>query len=469
MRLRRPRSLDVEALRRIVELLETTEVTRLVLAARRRAAAHHAAATPVTHGRPRRARDAASAPLPPCSRCRRRPGRRRGRRPRPRRRRRAGAEKKGHVVTSPFVGTFYRTPAPDQPSFVEVGSVVKKGQVLCIIEAMKLMNEIEAEVAGQGRRDPGRRTASRWSSASRCSASSRPRAPCSRRSSSPTGARSPCGSSAPAASWASPRWRCTPPPTPTRCTCASPTRRCASARRPRKESYLNIPAILSAAEITRADAIHPGYGFLSENADFAEVCENCKIRFIGPQPARCIRLMGNKVRAREAAKEAGLPLLPGLAGRAQGPSRGARRWPTEIGFPVILKAAAGGGGRGMKIVREPRRGRRRPSPPPRPRRRRRSATATCTSSATWRSRATSRSRSSPTSTATSSTWASASARVQRRHQKLIEESPSPGVSPELREEMGEVARQGDAAHRLQQPRHHRVPDGRARPASTSWR
>ncbi|HSP20242.1 MAG TPA: biotin carboxylase N-terminal domain-containing protein, partial [Myxococcaceae bacterium] len=79
---------------------------------------------------------------------------------------------------------------------------------------------------------------------------------------------------------------------------------------PSRESYLNIPAVLSAAEITRADAIHPGYGFLSENADFADVCENCKIRFIGPR-ADMLRLMGNKVRAREAAKEAGLPLLPG--------------------------------------------------------------------------------------------------------------------------------------------------------------
>ena len=79
---------------------------------------------------------------------------------------------------------------------------------------------------------------------------------------------------------------------------------------PSKESYLNVPALLSAAEITRADAIHPGYGFLSENAEFAEVCENCRIRFIGPRP-EMLRLMGNKVRAREAARGAGLPLLPG--------------------------------------------------------------------------------------------------------------------------------------------------------------
>src|SRR5262245_9675665 len=82
---------------------------------------------------------------------------------------------------------------------------------------------------------------------------------------------------------------------------------------PSRESYLNIPAILSAAEITRADAIHPGYGFLSENSDFAQVCETCKIRFIGPRP-EIIRLMGNKVQARRAGREVGLPLLAGSAG-----------------------------------------------------------------------------------------------------------------------------------------------------------
>src|SRR5277367_2284185 len=116
---------------------------------------------------------------------------------------------------------------------------------------------------------------------------------------------------------------------------------------PSKESYLNIPAILSAAEITRADAIHPGYGFLSENAGFAEVCEIC---FIGPRH-EMLRLMGNKVSARAAAKEAGLPLLPGSDGVLKNPAE-ARTVAEAIGFPVILKAAAGGGGRGMKIVRE---------------------------------------------------------------------------------------------------------------------
>jgi len=120
---------------------------------------------------------------------------------------------------------------------------------------------------------------------------------------------------------------------------------------PSKESYLNVPAILSAAEITRADAIHPGYGFLSENADFAQVCETCRIRFIGPRP-EIIRLMGNKVEARRAAREAGLPLLPGSEGVVRSPQE-AESVARQIGFPVILKAANGGGGRGMKIVRSP--------------------------------------------------------------------------------------------------------------------
>ncbi|MHB8420108.1 MAG: acetyl-CoA carboxylase biotin carboxylase subunit [Myxococcales bacterium] len=119
---------------------------------------------------------------------------------------------------------------------------------------------------------------------------------------------------------------------------------------PAAQSYLSIPAILSAAEVSRADAIHPGYGFLSENAEFAEVCRNCNIRFIGPSP-EAIRLMGNKVRAREAMAKAGLPLLPGSPG-VVGDEAELEKVAATVGFPLILKAAAGGGGRGMKIVRE---------------------------------------------------------------------------------------------------------------------
>jgi len=114
-------------------------------------------------------------------------------------------------------------------------------------------------------------------------------------------------------------------------------------------SYLNIPAVISAAEITNADAIHPGYGFLSENPDFAEVCELSGIKFIGPRP-QVIRDMGLKQRARALMKEAGVPTLPGSEGVIKSPEEAISLADT-IGYPVMLKAAAGGGGRGMRIVR----------------------------------------------------------------------------------------------------------------------
>ena len=116
---------------------------------------------------------------------------------------------------------------------------------------------------------------------------------------------------------------------------------------PSRLSYLNVPMIISAAEVTGADAIHPGYGFLSENADFAEVCGKCKLTWIGPPPA-AMRLMGDKIRARAAMQAAGVPVLPGsetLSTEAEVFEHADR-----IGLPVILKATAGGGGRGMKIV-----------------------------------------------------------------------------------------------------------------------
>ncbi|HLJ86975.1 MAG TPA: acetyl-CoA carboxylase biotin carboxylase subunit [Candidatus Angelobacter sp.] len=115
------------------------------------------------------------------------------------------------------------------------------------------------------------------------------------------------------------------------------------------ESYLNIPAVISAAEITNVDAIHPGYGLLSENANFAEVCESCGIKFIGPPP-RVIRLMGEKEKARQAMKEANVPILPGSDG-VLGSVEEAVACAAEIGYPVIVKASAGGGGRGMRVIR----------------------------------------------------------------------------------------------------------------------
>ncbi len=205
---------------------------------------------------------------------------------------------------------------------------------------------------------------------------------------------------------------------------------------PSKESYLNVPALLSAAEITHADAIHPGYGFLSENAEFAEVCAKCQISFIGPK-AEHIRLMGNKVRARDAAKAAGLPLLPGSPGVLKSAEE-AEHLAKEIGYPVILKAAAGGGGRGMKIVREPRA----------------LAQAFATASAEavnafsngdmYLERYVEKPRHIEIQIVGDLHGNivhlfERECSVQRRHQKLIEEAPSMAVSPTLREEMGRVS------------------------------
>jgi acetyl-CoA carboxylase biotin carboxylase subunit len=118
---------------------------------------------------------------------------------------------------------------------------------------------------------------------------------------------------------------------------------------PAADSYLNIPAIISAAEISHADAIHPGYGFLSENARFAEIVELHNIIWIGPKPEH-IRVMGDKVEAKRTAAKLGLPLVPGSDGPVEGPEE-ARKVAAETGYPLLVKAASGGGGRGMKIVR----------------------------------------------------------------------------------------------------------------------
>src|SRR5687767_8880335 len=115
-----------------------------------------------------------------------------------------------------------------------------------------------------------------------------------------------------------------------------------------RDSYLNVPALLAAAEITGADAVHPGYGFLSENARFAEILHEHKIHFIGPK-AEHIRLMGDKIEAKRTAKRLGIPVVPGSEGGITNDTD-AHAIAAEIGFPVLVKAAAGGGGRGMKVA-----------------------------------------------------------------------------------------------------------------------
>jgi len=200
------------------------------------------------------------------------------------------------------------------------------------------------------------------------------------------------------------------------------------------ESYLNIPQVISAAEIANVDAIHPGYGFLSENANFAEVCEASHITFIGPIPD-VIRLMGEKDRARQEMAAAGLPIIPGSSGVVPD-DNAARKAAEEIGYPLIIKASEGGGGRGMRIVREKR--------------------ELLTAFQTARSEA-EQAFGSPNvymeklierprhiefqvlgdRHGSVVHLGERECSIQRRHQKLIEESPSPVLDAKLRKKMGD--------------------------------
>jgi acetyl-CoA carboxylase biotin carboxylase subunit len=205
---------------------------------------------------------------------------------------------------------------------------------------------------------------------------------------------------------------------------------------PSKESYLNIPALLSAAEVSGADAIHPGYGFLSENAEFAEMVMHSGLGWIGPRP-EMIRMMGNKVRAKEAMKEAGLPQLPGSEGVVKD-ERDLLRLATSVGFPVILKAAAGGGGRGMKIVRE------KDQLGQMFRTASAEALAAFGNGDMYVERYVERPRHIEIQIVADEHgsvvhFGERECSVQRRHQKMLEESPSPALNDKLRERMGRVA------------------------------
>jgi acetyl-CoA carboxylase, biotin carboxylase subunit len=202
------------------------------------------------------------------------------------------------------------------------------------------------------------------------------------------------------------------------------------------KSYLHIPAIISAAEITAADAIHPGYGFLSENAEFARVVESCGISFIGPS-ADAMRLWGDKIRAREAAERYGLPLLPGS--KALRDAEHAEAEAERVGFPVMLKARGGGGGRGMRIVRGV----------DQVRRAFESATAEAMQAfgnpEMYLERFVERPRHIEFQALADKhgqvwTLGERECSLQRKNQKLVEESPSPVMTDELRAKMGEVIR-----------------------------
>jgi acetyl-CoA carboxylase biotin carboxylase subunit len=200
-------------------------------------------------------------------------------------------------------------------------------------------------------------------------------------------------------------------------------------------SYLNIPAVISAAEIANVDAIHPGYGLLSENANFAEVCEACHIKFIGPTPD-VIRLMGEKEKARAAMKQHGVPILPGSDGVVASAEE-AREWARTVGFPVILKATAGGGGRGMRIVRDE------DELPALYRQAQSEASAAFGNGDLYLEKYVEHPRHIEFQVLADEhgnvvSLGERECSIQRRHQKLIEESPSVKMTPELRKEIGDI-------------------------------
>ncbi|MDT5156802.1 MAG: acetyl-CoA carboxylase, biotin carboxylase subunit [Acidobacteriota bacterium] len=202
------------------------------------------------------------------------------------------------------------------------------------------------------------------------------------------------------------------------------------------QSYLNIPSVIAAAEITNVDAIHPGYGFLAESAQFAEICEACNVKFIGPRP-NVIRMMGDKVEARRAMKEAGLPVLPGSPEPLKSEEE-ARSLVREIGYPVIIKAAAGGGGRGMRIVRsEEELG-------PAMQTASNEASAAFKNGDIYVEKYIENPRHIEIQVLADEHGncihlGERDCSIQRRHQKLIEEAPSPVLTAELREQMGTSA------------------------------
>ncbi|GAB4205984.1 MAG: acetyl-CoA carboxylase biotin carboxylase subunit [Bacteroidia bacterium] len=203
-----------------------------------------------------------------------------------------------------------------------------------------------------------------------------------------------------------------------------------------KDSYLNIAHIIAAAEITNADAIHPGYGFLSENARFSEICQLNKIKFIGPSP-EMINAMGDKNNAKETAKKAGAPVIPGSDGLLENVEH-AKSVAREIGYPVILKATAGGGGKGMRVVWEEDQ--------------MESAFNTATTEAqaafgngsVYMEKYIEEPRHIEIQVVGDQYGkvchlSERDCSIQRRHQKLVEETPSPFMTPELRDKMGEAA------------------------------
>ena len=205
---------------------------------------------------------------------------------------------------------------------------------------------------------------------------------------------------------------------------------------PSGKSYLNIPQVIAAAEVTGAEAIHPGYGFLSENAHFVDVCQACGVVFIGPN-AEIIRTMGNKAQAKATMLAAGVPLMPGSDGVVDTVEE-ALVWAEKIGYPVIVKASAGGGGRGMRVVNSPE------EMPDLYNTARTEARASFTDDAVYMEKYLLEPRHIEVQIlgdlfGNIIHLGERECSIQRRHQKLIEESPSPALAPELRKRIWDTA------------------------------
>ncbi|MCC6222456.1 MAG: acetyl-CoA carboxylase biotin carboxylase subunit [Thermoleophilia bacterium] len=205
---------------------------------------------------------------------------------------------------------------------------------------------------------------------------------------------------------------------------------------PPAESYLSVPSLIGAAKTTGCQAVHPGYGFLSENAAFARACEDADLVFVGPRPDS-IELMGDKARAREKMRQAGVPIVPGKSGL--GGLDDARRVAAEVGYPVLLKATAGGGGRGMRLVADPE------GLDDAYHAAAAEAHAAFSDGSLYLERAVQLARHVEIQVLCDGeggvlTLGDRDCSIQRRHQKLVEESPSPGVTDELRDGLEEAAR-----------------------------
>ncbi len=202
------------------------------------------------------------------------------------------------------------------------------------------------------------------------------------------------------------------------------------------DSYLNIPHLMAAAEITNADAIHPGYGFLAENSKFSEICGQHDIKFIGPTPTM-INMMGDKITAKDTMIKAGVPVVPGGGGLLESVEQ-AKKIAKEVGYPVILKATAGGGGKGMRVVWEEAELERNYNMA------KTEAAAAFKNDGVYMEKFVEEPRHIEIQVAgdqygTVCHLSERDCSIQRRHQKLVEESPSPFMTPELRKKMGEAA------------------------------